>query len=246
MTGDGAVAQLGERHVRNVEAEGSIPFCSTIFRIIIVIAAVFVYTEIMNELDALLSNLYPWSYLIIGAGVMIENAGIPIPGETMMIAASILSSTGRLDPYSVIASGATGAIIGDNIGYWAGRVGGRKLLDRISEKFSFVEYALKRTENYFKIYGAVTVLLARFVTGIRIFAGPLAGVAGMDFKRFFVFNAVGAIVWAGVLVFGIMYLGTMYTSYIKDYEYANYIIYGLLALVLLFITVKILRKMRTP
>ena len=246
MTGDGAVAQLGERHVRNVEAEGSIPFCSTIFRIIIVIAAVFMYTVDMNELDALLSNLYPWSYLIIGAGVMIENAGIPIPGETMMIAASILSSTGRLDPYSVIASGATGAIIGDNIGYWAGRVGGRKLLVRIAEKFSFVEYAVKRTENYFKIYGAVTVLLARFVTGVRIFAGPLAGVASMDFKRFFVFNAVGAIVWAGVLVFGIMYLGTMYTSYIKDYEYANYIIYGLLVLVLLFVTVKIVRKMRTP
>ncbi len=206
----------------------------------------FVYTEIMNELDALLSNLYPWSYLIIGAGVMIENAGIPIPGETMMIAASILSSTGRLDPYSVIASGATGAIIGDNIGYWIGRIGGRKLLVRVSNKFTYAEHAVKITEKYFKNYGGVTILLARFITGVRIFAGPLAGVASMDFKRFFVFNAIGAIVWASVLVFGIMYLGTMYMTYIKDYQYANYIIYGLLFLVLLSITYRIVKKMRTP
>lgn len=185
----------------------------------------------MNDLDILLSNLYPWSYLIIGAGVMIENAGIPVPGETIMVAASILSSTGRLDPYVVIFSGATGAIIGDNIGYWAGRIGGRKILDRFSEKFSYVEKTVKITEKYFIKYGGVTVLLARFVTGVRIFAGPFAGASLMDFKRFFFFNAVGAILWASVLVFGIMHLGHMYIKYIKDYQYAGYIIYGLLFVV---------------
>jgi membrane protein DedA with SNARE-associated domain len=199
----------------------------------------------MNDLDILLSNLYPWSYLIIGAGVMIENAGIPVPGETIMVAASILSSTGRLDPYIVIFSGATGAIIGDNIGYWAGRLGGRKILDRLSEKFSYAEKAVQRTEKFFKKYGGVTVLLARFITGVRIFAGLFAGVFLMDFKRFFFFNAIGAILWASVLVFGIMHLGHMYIKYIKDYQYANYIIYGLLVVVLLFITYRIIKKMRS-
>jgi membrane protein DedA with SNARE-associated domain len=199
----------------------------------------------MNDLDILLSNLYPWSYLIIGAGVMIENAGIPVPGETIMVAASILSSTGQLDPYMVIFSGATGAIIGDNIGYWAGRIGGRKILDRLSEQFSYVDKSVKITEKFFKKYGGVTVLLARFVTGVRIFAGPFAGVSRMDFKRFFVFNAVGAVLWASVLVFGIMHLGHMYIRYIKDYQYADDIIYGLLFVVLLFIAYKIMKKLRS-
>jgi membrane protein DedA with SNARE-associated domain len=162
-----------------------------------------------------------------------------------MVAASILSSTGRLDPYIVIFSGATGAIIGDNIGYWAGRLGGRKILDRLSEKFSYAEKAVQRTEKFFKKYGGVTVLLARFITGVRIFAGLFAGVFLMDFKRFFFFNAIGAILWASVLVFGIMHLGHMYIKYIKDYQYANYIIYGLLVVVLLFITYRIIKKMRS-
>ncbi len=199
----------------------------------------------MNDLDILLSNVYPWSYLIIGLGIMIENAGVPIPGETMMIAASILSSTGRLDPYIVMVSGATGAIIGDNIGYWVGRIGGRKILDRVSKKFSYAEKAVQSTEKFFKKYGGVTVLLARFITGVRIFAGPFAGVSLMDFKRFFIFNAIGAILWASVLVFGIMHLGHMSIKYIKDYQYANYIIYGLLVVVLLFITYRIIKKMRS-
>ncbi len=198
----------------------------------------------MNDLDILLSNLYPWSYFIIGAGVMIENTGIPVPGETIMIAASLLSSTGRLDPYIVIASGATGAIIGDNIGYWIGRIGGRSIIDRVSKKFSYAEKALQVTEKFFKKYGGVTVFLARFITGARIFAGPFAGVSLMDFKKFFMFNASGAIVWACTLVFGIMHLGKVYIKYIKGYEYADYIIYGLLFLILLFFTYKTIEKIR--
>lgn len=198
----------------------------------------------MSTVDALLSNVYPWSYIIIGAGVMIENVGIPVPGETMMIAASVLAATGRLDPYLVIASGTTGAIIGDNAGYWIGRIGGRKLLTRVSQKFPSADRGIKTTEKFFQTYGGITVLLARFVAGVRIFAGPLAGISMMDFKRFFFFNTVGAITWAGVLVFGIMNLGAMYTKYIKDYENASVIICGLFFVLLILITFRMIQKMR--
>ncbi|MGB9736500.1 MAG: DedA family protein [bacterium] len=198
----------------------------------------------MPDLDTVLFDLYPWSYFIIGLGVMIENAGIPVPGETIMIAASILSAAGKFDPYLVAISGATGAIIGDNMGYWLGKIGGRKLFKRLSNHFPYIDKTMKNTEMFFKRYGGITVFLARFIAGVRIFAGPVAGISLMEFKKFFLFNATGAIVWASVLVFGIMHLGRFYIKYIKDYQYADYALYGLLCVVLLFLAYKTIKKIR--
>ncbi len=175
---------------------------------------------------------------------MIENAGIPLPGETMMIAASVLAARGQLDPYLVIASGTTGAVIGDNAGYWIGRIGGRKLFDRVAGKFSSVDRGMRITEKYFHSYGGITVLLARFIAGVRVFAGPLAGISLMDFKRFLFFNTVGALVWAGVLVFGIRHLGTVYAKYIRGYENANAVICGLLFAMLILLTYRMIKKLR--
>lgn len=198
----------------------------------------------MNYIDDLLSNLYPWSYFIVGIGVMIENAGIPVPGETIMLAAAVLSASGKLDPNLVIISGATGAIIGDNIGYWIGRFGGRKLIEYASKKMPYAGNAVKYTEQFFNKYGGITVFLARFITGIRIFAGPVAGASLMGFKRFFLYNTLGAIVWACTIVFGTMYIGSVYMEYIRDYMDADLVIYGLLFIVLLFITYRVIRRLR--
>ncbi len=198
----------------------------------------------MNNFGNLLLNSYPWSYLLISLGVMVENAGIPVPGEIIMLTAGFLAYMGKLDPYLVIISGIIGAVIGDNIGYWAGRIGGRKLIIRISRKLHFIEKVVSRTEQYFKRYGGITVLLARFITGVRVFAGPIAGVSLMNFKKFFIYNIVGAVVWASTIVLGIMYLGGVYTQYIKDYEYADYIIYGLLFIILLLLIYKAVKKIK--
>ncbi len=198
----------------------------------------------MNNIDTLLSNLYPWSYFIVGIGVMIENAGIPVPGETIMLTASILSAAGRLDPYLVIVSGATGAVIGDNIGYWIGKIGGRRLIETVSKRLSYVNQAEKYTEKFFNKHGGKTVFFARFITGVRIFAGPVAGASLMDFKKFFLYNALGAIVWACTIVFGVMYLGNVYRQYVRDYIDADFVIYGLLCIVLLFITYRMIRRFR--
>ncbi len=194
----------------------------------------------------LIPGHYAWSYLIVGLGVMAENAGVPLPGETIMITASILSAAGRLDPVMIMVSGASGAVIGDNIGYWVGRIGGRKLFLGLAGRFAYMDRAMKTTERFFGKFGGTTVFFARFIAGVRIFAGPFAGLSLMGFKRFFFFNALGAVVWACALVLGIRYAGSVYTRYIQGYEDANYIIYGLLSVILLFITVRLIKNVRKP
>ncbi|MCL4557073.1 MAG: DedA family protein [Deltaproteobacteria bacterium] len=231
----------------------------------------------MNTIDTLLYDLYPWSYAIIGMGVMIENAGIPVPGEAIMLAAGILSASHRLDPCLVIISGAGGAVIGDNIGYWLGRFGGRRLIDYAAKRISYAGGAarpagkdgdpgpapaglahlsrplmsrlsagLRRTERFFDRHGGKTVFFARFITGVRIFAGPIAGISMMDFKKFFLYNTLGAVVWANTIVLGIMYLGSVYRQYIRDYMDADVAIYGLLLIVLLLISFRAIKRLRRP
>lgn len=198
----------------------------------------------MNDLDYLLQTLYPWSYVFIGLGVMIENMGVPVPGETIMVASAILAVSGRLNPYLVIISGAAGAVIGDNIGYWLGRIGGRRIVNRLSLKFQYINKAVGSTEKFFKKYGGATVFFARFIAGVRIFAGPFAGLSLMDFKRFFIYNATGAIIWSCTVVLVISYLGKFYYTYVQDYEYANYVIYGIIFIILIYITYSIIKKLK--
>ncbi len=202
----------------------------------------------MNIIDTLLYELYPWSYLIIGIGVMIENAGVPIPGEAIMIAAAILSASHKLDPCLVIISGTAGAVIGDNMGYWIGRLGGRKLVDFTLQKMRvpWIFNGVRSTERFFARHGGMTVFFARFITGVRIFAGPVAGVSLMNFGKFFLYNTLGAVIWANTIVLGIMYLGTVYAQYIRDYMDADIAIYGLLFVVLLWIISRVIKKLRRP
>ncbi|MDB5312048.1 MAG: yohD [Gemmataceae bacterium] len=138
-------------------------------------------------------------YWVLFLGVMLENAGIPLPGETALLAAAVLSSPeggGRLHLWTVIAVAATGAVIGDNLGYWVGREWARARIER-GKRFLFLTPArVARAERYFAKYGAATVFFGRFVALLRIVAGPAAGVAGMPWWRFFLANAAGALVWA--------------------------------------------------
>lgn len=132
-------------------------------------------------------------------GVMLENAGVPIPGETALLAAGFLASPaggGMLHLCPVIAVAAAGAVIGDNIGYWVGREFARKRIEA-GQRFLFLTpRRVERAERYFDRYGAATVFFGRFVALLRIVAGPAAGVAGMAWWRFALANAAGAVVWA--------------------------------------------------
>jgi membrane protein DedA with SNARE-associated domain len=130
--------------------------------------------------------------------VALESAGVPLPGETALIAAAILA-TPEQHHYSivtVIAVAAVAAIIGDNIGYWIGRSGGRKLLERWGPIRRYAERTLPPGERFFAKHGGKTVFIGRFVAVLRVTAAWLAGITHMPWWRFFLWNAAGGIVWA--------------------------------------------------
>jgi membrane protein DedA with SNARE-associated domain len=135
-------------------------------------------------------------YVLLFLLVMAESSGIPIPGETALIAASVLASQGKLEIELVIAFAALGAIVGDNIGYSIGRKGGRWVLERPGrfhrERLAVLEVA----EPFFERHGPKVVFFGRFVLGLRVWASWLAGATRMHWRSFVVWNACGGITWA--------------------------------------------------
>jgi len=145
-----------------------------------------------------------YGYLIVFLLVMIESIGVPVPGETALIGAALYAgSTGKLEIELVIAVAVAGAIIGDNIGYTIGRYGGAKVLLRYGHKIHLHEGRLKIGIWLFRRHGGKVVFWGRFVSVLRTYAAFLAGVNQMAWKRFLVFNAAGAVVWA--TVYGVAY-----------------------------------------
>lgn len=155
---------------------------------------------IASALDDLLSN---FGYLAVFALIGIESLGIPAPGETMLVTASVYAgATHNLEMVGVIAAAAAGAIIGDNIGYSIGRMGGYKLLLRFGHRVRVKESHLKVARYVFERHGEKVVFLGRFVALLRTYAAFLAGVGQMEWRRFLIANAAGGIVWA--LIFGLL------------------------------------------
>lgn len=128
--------------------------------------------------------------------VAMESAGIPLPGETALIAAAVLATQHHYSIVWVIVIAAVGAIVGDNIGYWVGRIGGRRLLERWEPIARYSRRALPPAERFFNRHGGKTVFIGRFVAVLRVTAAWLAGISHMTWWRFFLWNAAGGIVWA--------------------------------------------------
>jgi membrane protein DedA with SNARE-associated domain len=142
-------------------------------------------------------------FLLVG----MESAGIPLPGETALVAAAVLASRGDFDIWAVIAVAAAAAIVGDNTGYWLGRLGGRRLLDRWSRIGRWSDRILPASERFFNRHGAKTIFLARFFAVLRVTAAWLAGISRMPWWRFLVWNAAGGIAWAFLVGLVAYYLG---------------------------------------
>lgn len=142
---------------------------------------------------------HSYGYVALFLGVMLENAGIPVPGETAVLVAGFLASpTGgaHLDLVAVIITTALAAVLGDNIGFWLGHQFARRRLLH-GKGFLFLSHETwLHAEAYFRTYGAWTVFFARFITGLRVVSALAAGTAGMHWGRFFIANALGAVTWA--------------------------------------------------
>jgi len=137
-----------------------------------------------------------YGYWAVLVGVCLENAGVPVPGETAVLAGGAMSRFGRLSLPWVIVVATLGAILGDNIGFLIGRRGGRSLAERHGPKIGLTAARLRTFDAFFDRHGARTVFIARWVTGLRVFGAVLAGASGLPWRSFLFYNASGAVAWA--------------------------------------------------
>src|ERR1700739_3760116 len=159
-----------------------------------------------NYLIGLIQAHGPWIICVV---VALESAGVPLPGETILVAAALLASTtNQVDVVVVVAAAATGAIIGDGIGYTVGRRFGTPFLRKYGRYIHLDENRLLIGRYLFFRYGNAVVFFGRFVAVLRMFAALLAGANSMPAGRFFLFNVTGGICWACLFGFGAYAVGT--------------------------------------
>lgn len=141
-----------------------------------------------------------YGYWAIFWGILLENIGLPIPGETVTIIGGFLAGSDQLRYSVVLGDAALGATIGGHIGYWVGRWGGYSLLVSLGKVFRFQEAQIADLRNQFSQNGAKAVFIGRFIALLRVFASPLAGIAEMPYWKFTLYNTLGALAWATTMV----------------------------------------------
>lgn len=147
----------------------------------------------------LVDLLTRYGYAAVFGGVFLENTGLPVPGETTLLAGAALAHGGRLALGRVIVVAIVAAICGDSLGFLIGRSGGRVLAERHGWKIGLTPARLRLFDAFFHRYGAPTVFIARFVTGLRVFCAVVAGGSGLPWSTFLFYNASGAVVWASAV-----------------------------------------------
>lgn len=152
-----------------------------------------------NSLELIEHYMLIYGYWAVFFGVMLENAGVPVPGETILLIAGYFASQGHFHIALVMVVAAVGAVIGDNIGFAIGHHYGRGILLRFGRFFFLTPKRLEHMENYFTRYGNKTILVARFITGLRVFAALLAGASKMRWRIFLAYNVAGAVLWSVVI-----------------------------------------------
>jgi membrane protein DedA with SNARE-associated domain len=189
--------------------------------------------------------LNSYGLVLLFAVIAAESAGVPLPGETALIAASILAAQGHYSIVAVIVVAASAAILGDNAGYWIGRTGGRALLERWGPVKRYAERAIPPGERFFKKHGGKTVFIGRFVAVLRVTAAWLAGITHMSWWRFFLWNASGGIVWATGVSLLAYYFGKAAADAVQTYG-----IYALVAIVvvgaIVFLGMRLLKRRVEP
>jgi membrane protein DedA with SNARE-associated domain len=158
-----------------------------------------------------------WGLGLLFVLIMLESGGIPLPGETALVAAAILASRSHFDIVEVIAIAAAAAIVGDNLGYWIARTWGLRLLTRWRRARRFVERVLPPSERFFEKHGGKTVFIGRFIAILRFTAAWLAGLSRMPWWRFFAWNAAGGVCWATLVGLVAYYLGRAAAEAINRY-----------------------------
>lgn len=198
-------------------------------------------------LPGVLASLAPllnhYGYLAIGGLVLVEDFGIPVPGETVLIAGAVYAGSGRLNIFAVALIAFAAAVVGDNIGYLIGRFGGRTLVLRYGKYVLLTAERLEKAEAFFARHGGWVVTVARFIEVVRQANGIIAGISGMHWRRFLAFNALGAALWVALWAslgdLAGRHIGTIYTQITR---YSLYLLIALGVVVLALIGRHLLRR----
>jgi membrane protein DedA with SNARE-associated domain len=151
--------------------------------------------QLPGFLQALAPLLDHWGYAAVAFLLFVEDFGVPAPGETVLIAASVYAGAGRLNIVTVAVVAFFAAILGDNVGYAIGHFGGRALVLRYGRYVKLTEERLDKAETFFNRHGGKIVVIARFIEGLRQANGIIAGITGMHWAKFLLYNALGAALW---------------------------------------------------
>ncbi len=185
------------------------------------------------HLPGFLHSLQPvldqYGYLAVAGFVLLEDFGVPVPGETILILGAVYAGTGRLHIWLVGVLGFLAAVVGDNIGFAIGHFGGRPLVERFGRYVFLTPERLTKTTDFFERRGARIIIVARFIEGLRQANGIIAGISGMHWARFLAYNAVGAALWVGVWTCIGYFSGDHLTSIYNAFTSAG--IYALIAAV---------------
>jgi len=201
----------------------------------------------VTQLPGVFGHVQPllehYGYLAVGGLVLVEDFGVPVPGETILIAAAVFAGAGQMNIAVVILVAIAGAIIGDNIGFLIGHFGGRPLVERFGRYIFLTPERLDRTEDFFNRHGGKVVTIARFIEGLRQANGLLAGIVGMHWLKFLVFNALGAVLWVGTWA-GLGYLaGQNIVEIYGAYErYKWYAVAAIVVIAAIVITRRVRRR----
>jgi membrane protein DedA with SNARE-associated domain len=148
-----------------------------------------------------------YGFLAIGVIIALESMGLPLPGESVLVLAALYAAHHGHSITAVVAAAALGAMLGDNVGYWIGREFGYRLLRRYGSRIGLSPNKIKLGQYLFLRYGSAVVFFGRFVAVLRVLAAVLAGVNRMDWRRFLLANAAGAILWASAVGFSTYFFG---------------------------------------
>ena len=180
--------------------------------------------------------LNTWGYGVVFAAMVLESAGLPLPGETVTLLGGYAAGSGHLNLAGVIAAASSGAMVGDSIGYWVGRRAGWPLLLRVGRLLRQSPEQMETLRIQFLNHAGKSVLLGRFVAVLRVVAGPMAGAVGMPYGRFLVFNCTGALLWATTMV-SLAWLGGRWIPFQRMVE--GVLEFGIGALVLVALIVAV-------
>jgi membrane protein DedA with SNARE-associated domain len=186
-------------------------------------------SELQDSLALVAPYLDRYGYAAVAGALLLESFGLPLPGETMLIAGAALAAEGELHLAPLLICAWLAAVLGDNVGFAIGRFGGRALVVRYGARIGITESRFASVESFFHRFGGQVVLVARFFALVRQLNGIVAGTAGMRWWRFLAYNAAGAALWVTAWGFGVYHFGQSLGHVVARLHGAAYAI-GLVAL----------------